>query len=48
MLAYVSFFDGELHIVPSLQCFQVSLELAIVEEDLLHHISTLDETKRLL
>ena len=45
---YVSLFDGELHVVAGLQGLQVALELAVVEEDLLHHISPLNEPKGLL
>ena len=46
--AYISVFDGELHVISSLQSFQITFELAVVKEDLLHHISPLNESKRLL
>lgn len=46
--AYVSVLDGELHIVSSLQSLQVTLELAVVEENLLHHVGSLDEPESLL
>lgn len=45
---YVSLFDGKLHVVAGLQGLQVALELAVVEEDLLHHVSSLNEPKGLL
>jgi len=45
---YVAVFNGELHIIPGLQVLQVSFELAVVEEDLLHHVGPLDEPKGLL
>lgn len=46
--AYVSIFDGELNVISSLQSLQITLELAVVEEDLLHHVSPLNEPKGLL
>lgn len=46
--AYVSILDGELHVVSSLQSLQVTLELAVVEENLLHHVGSLDEAESLL
>lgn len=46
--AYVSVLDGELHVVSSLQSLQVALELAVVEENLLHHVGPLDEPESLL
>lgn len=45
---YVSVFDGELNIISSLQSLQVTLELTVVKEDLLHHISPFNESKGLL
>ena len=45
---YISVFDGELDIISSLQCLQITLELTVVKEDLLHHISPFDESKGLL
>lgn len=45
---YISVFYGELNIISSLQSFQITLELAVVKEDLLDHISPLNESKGLL
>ncbi len=45
---YISVFDGELDIISSLQSLQITLELTVVKEDLLHHISPLNESKCLL
>lgn len=46
--AYISVLDGKLNVVSSLQSLQITLELAVVKEDLLHHIGPLDEPKSLL
>lgn len=48
MTTHVSVFYGELDVISSLQSFQITLELAVVKEDLLHHISPLNESKGLL
>lgn len=45
---YISVFDGELDIISSLQSLQVTLELTVVKEDLLHYISPFNESKGLL
>lgn len=45
---YISVFDGKLNIISSLQSLQITLELAVVKEDLLHHIGPLNKSKRLL
>lgn len=46
--AYISFFNGEFHIISSLQSLQIPFKLTVVEEDLLHNISSFNETKGLL
>lgn len=46
--AYISVLDGKLNVVSSLQSLQITLELAVVKEDLLHHIGPFDESKSLL
>lgn len=46
--AYISFLDGEFHIISSLQGLQISFKLTVVEENLLNHISSLNESKGLL
>lgn len=48
LYAYISVFDGELDVISSLQSLQITLELAVVKEDLLHHIGPLNESKCLL
>lgn len=48
MDSYISFFDGKFHIISSLQGLQISFKLTVVEENLLHHISPLNESKGLL
>lgn len=45
---YISVFDSELDIISSLQSLQITLELAVVKENLLHNIGPLNESKRLL
>lgn len=46
--AYISVFDGKFNIISSLQGLQITLELAVVKEDLLHNVSPLNEPKSLL
>lgn len=46
--AYISVLDGKLNVISSLQSLQITLELAVVKEDLLHHIGPLDEPESLL
>lgn len=45
---YISIFNSELDIISSLQSLQITLELAVVKKDLLHHVGPLDESKCLL
>ena len=46
--AYVSELYRELHVVAQNQFVDVTLELAVVEEDLSHDVRTLDEAKVVL
>ena len=46
--AYISVLDGKFNIISSLQSFQITLKLAVVKEDFLHHISPFNEPKRFL
>lgn len=46
--AYISVLDGKLDVVSGLQSLQITLELAVVKEDLLHHVGPLDEPESLL
>lgn len=46
--AYISVFDGKLDVISSLQSLQITLELTVVKEDLLHHVGPLNEPKSLL